>query len=80
MLKNFWNDILLLNLNEFENIGFDFYINMFLLALGIGICIFSVGLELSRGAMFTMMKQLIRHQATSEEIVGENVTVRQDRS
>ena len=67
MYKNFWNDVVLLNLNKFENIGIDFYINIFLFVLALVICIFGVFLEFSRGVMFTTVKQLLRHEAFNKD-------------
>lgn len=67
MYNNIWNDIILLNLKDFENIGIDFYINIFLFGLAFCICIFSVLFEINRGAISLALKQIIRHGAVGEQ-------------
>ena len=67
MFKNFWNDVILINLKDYGFISFDFYINIFLFALCVCVCISSFYIEHQRGSMALMLKQLIRHNAFSEE-------------
>ena len=67
MYKNFWNEVILLNLNEFENIGVNFYINIFLFFCAVLVCVIAISFELSRGVMFTTVKQLLRHGALSKD-------------
>ena len=65
MYKNIWNDIILLNLKDFENIGINFYINIFFFIIAFLFCVIAVFLELNRDAMSVMAKQLLRHSAMS---------------
>ena len=67
MLKNIWNDIILLNLKDYENIGVDFYINIFFFVLAVFICISFFVIEHKRGCMRLTVKQLMRHNAEGEE-------------
>ena len=67
MFKNFWNDVVLLNLNEFENIGINFYVNIFFFFLAVAICVAAVIYDYKRNQAYLLVKQLIRHKATSEE-------------
>ena len=67
MYSNWWNDIILLNLNSFENIGVDFYINLFFLMLAVCICIIAVFFEIYRGCQSLIFKQLLRHGCIGED-------------
>ena len=67
MLRRFWNDIILLNLNEFDNIGINFYINVFLFVICVGLCVLAFFYDRQRNMMYLVVKQLIRHEATSAE-------------
>lgn len=67
MIKNFWNDIVLLNLNEFDNIGINFRFNLFLLFFALTICIAAFVYEYKRNNAYLVVKQLLRHKATSPE-------------
>ena len=66
-MDNFWNDIILLNLNRFENIGIDFYINIFLFIVAVAVCIFAIYIELTRGNIQLFALQLKRHKAYDPE-------------
>jgi len=65
-MTNLLEDIFLLNLKDYSNIGVDFYINIFLLVLfvciGVGCFVFNG----YRNAMHILIKQLVRHGAKSE--------------
>ncbi len=67
MYRNIWNDIILMNLKDFENIGVSFYINIFTFCVAVCICIAGVIFEINRGQMNLVIKQLTRHAATDEE-------------
>ncbi len=67
MLEDVWNNIILLNLKDFENIGIDFYINIFLFFVSLAIIIYALAFEYSRGVMHTVVKQLIRHGAFDKD-------------
>ncbi|MBQ7363118.1 MAG: hypothetical protein IJW48_01565 [Clostridia bacterium] len=66
MLENVWNNIILLNLRDFENISVDFYINIFLFFLALAIVACAFVFEYSRGVMHVAVKQLLRHGALGE--------------
>ena len=63
MYRNIWKDIVLLNLKSFENIGIDFYFNIFVFAFAACICVGAVLFELNRGSISLTVKQLLRHNA-----------------
>ena len=63
MFGHVWNNIILLNLNEFENIGIDFYINVFFFFLSVAIIVIALVFEYSRGTVHITVKQLVRHEA-----------------
>ena len=67
MYRNIWNDIILMNLKDFENIGVGFYINIFTFCFAVCICIAAVFFEINRGQMNLVVKQLIRHGATDAD-------------
>ncbi len=58
----------MLNLNEYDCFeGFDFYVTLFIAILTVFICIGICVSNTRKNAMLTMVKQLYRHGATSEE-------------
>ena len=65
MFKEFWNDIVLLNLNSFENIGFDFYINVFIFFVAVAFCLFAFYIESTRGLIHLLISQMKRHNSYS---------------
>ena len=67
MLGHIFNNIILLNLNEFDNIGIDFYINLFFFFLALVVIAVAFVYEYSRGVMHLMVKQLIRHEANDKD-------------
>ncbi len=67
MLKNIWNDIILLNLKDYDNIGIDFYINIFFFAVAVFICAGFFVFEHKRKCMRITVKQLLRHKAERED-------------
>lgn len=67
MSAEYWNDIVFLNLKSYENIGFDFYINIFLFAVAAVFCLFALYIEYTRGMIYTLVFQLKRHKAYSPE-------------
>jgi len=65
-----WENIkefLSLNLRDYENIGINFNINLFILGLTAALCIASFITNYHRSIMVDMIKQLFRHNATSED-------------
>ena len=60
MLGHIWNNIILLNLNEFENIGIDIYINILFFALAVVLILFAFFFDLT-------VKQLVRHGAKDKK-------------
>ena len=66
-LYQFYEKYLLLNLSDYENIGIDLQINLVLLALSVGIIIAIITTAYSRATMQTVIKNLYRHEANSEE-------------
>ena len=67
MLKNFWNDIILLNLRDFENIGFDFYINIFLFFVALIIIVYAFFFEYLKGVMQLTVRKLLRQGAIGRD-------------
>lgn len=67
MLGHIWNNIILLNLNEFENIGIDIYINILFFALAVVLILFAFFFDYSRGITYLTVKQLVRHGAKDKE-------------
>ena len=72
MPNNFYRDILLLNLKDYQNIGVDFYVNIFLAfaLLALGAAFFYI--NHNRGIMSLVIKQLIRHGAKTLSEIGLN--------
>ena len=66
MFGHIWNNIILLNLNEFANIGIDIYINLLFLAIAVAIIVIAFLFDFSRGVTYTVVKQLVRHEAKDE--------------
>lgn len=64
-MKEF-KDYLFLNLSDYFD-GVDFSINIFLLAIGLSICIACVFVTFNKRNMLFIIKQLARHGAYSEE-------------
>ncbi len=67
MINLFWENIVTLNLNSFENIGINFYINIFLFFVAIVFCLFALYIEQTRGIIQLFISQLKRHKATAPE-------------
>ena len=67
MLEHVWNNIILLNLRDFENIGVDFYINIFFFFAALAIMLVAFFFDYSRGVTYVTVKQLVRHGALSKE-------------
>ena len=66
MFGHIWNNIILLNLNEFANIDIDIYINLLFLAIAVAIIVIAFLFDFSRGITYTAVKQLVRHEANDE--------------
>ena len=56
-----------INLKDYSNIGLDFEINKLLLAFLVAIIVSIVAISVIKSAMYTIIKALKRHEATSEE-------------
>ncbi len=67
MLEHVWNNIILLNLRDFENIGINFYINIFLFFVALAIALYALFFEYYRGVMQLTVKQLLRHDAIDKD-------------
>ncbi len=66
-MDNFFFDFFLLNLKDYVYIGVDFYINLVLLAIVLALCASCFVINHGRSTMQTVIKQLARHGATSED-------------
>ena len=66
MIKKYINDYLSLNLADYDNIGIDFEISKFLLAVLVGLCISFFVIDWHRGYMLLAVKKLFRHGALDE--------------
>lgn len=65
---SFYAKYIMLNTSEYESFeNFNFYINVFLILLTVGLCIGVFVLNFRKNAMIRIVKQLYRHGATSEE-------------
>lgn len=65
---SFYKKYIMLNLNEYDSFeGFDFYVTLFIAILTVFICIGICISNTRKNTMLTMVKQLYRHGATSEE-------------
>lgn len=60
-------EYLSLNLKDYENIGIDFEINKFLILVGLALCVASFVISRKRSLISEMIKQLFRHNSTSEQ-------------
>lgn len=67
MFKLFWNEIVLLNMKSYENIGLDFHINIFIFCVAFLFCAFAIYVELTRGKIQLLIAQLKRHKAYSPD-------------
>lgn len=65
--REFYQKILMLNIADYENLTLDLNINIVILALGIGIAIAVAASGVLRSTIFTLIKQLTRHEANSPE-------------
>jgi hypothetical protein len=63
---SFLKDFFFLNLNDFENIGLNFPIGIFLIMLAVAICGMVFIINWHKTYTIAMLKQLLRHEATSE--------------
>ena len=63
--REFYQKILMLNIADYENLTLDLNINIVILALGIGIAIAVAASGVFRSTIFTLIKQLTRHEASS---------------
>ena len=66
MLQGFIDDYLLLNLDYYID-GINFPINLFLLAIAVGMCIACVLITVKKRAMSAVITQLARHEAYTAE-------------
>ena len=64
---DFLKDIITLNVNDYLTGGPDLKINLFMLAITLGICVGTVIMGVYKCATIALLKQLIRHGATGEE-------------
>ena len=64
---SFIKDFLLLNFNQFENIGFSFPIGMFLTSMALALCASAFIINYHKRYTCTILKQLLRHGALDEE-------------
>lgn len=65
---SFYAKYILLNLSEYESFkDFNFYINIFLILLTVGLCIGVFLLNFKKNAMIRIVKQLYRHGASTED-------------
>lgn len=62
----FKNNFLDVNLKDYPNLGIDFEINKFLLALAIALCVVFFFIDYRRGTMQILVKQLFRHECYDE--------------
>ena len=67
MFIEFYNKIFNINLSDYENIAINFPINKVLFAITVVICVGCVFVELQRKHTKNFVRQLIRHEATSED-------------
>jgi len=65
--REFYQRILMLNVADYENLSLDLNINIVVLALGLGIAIAVLASGIFRSTIFTLVKQLTRHEASSPE-------------
>ena len=63
----FIRNFIFLNLSQYENFGVDFPIGLFLVLLMAGICLASFYLNFYKSQTTALYRQLLRHEATSEE-------------
>lgn len=66
MLKDFYYDYFRINLRDY-GFGVDLEISKALLIVILGVCIAIVMINFNKAQLFTLIKQLIRHEAYSEE-------------
>ena len=67
MLKNYINDFLLLDISQYLKNAPNIKINLFIVAIAIGICIAAFILSFHKIHTLRAIKQLLRHNITSEE-------------
>lgn len=67
MFIEFYNEIFNINLIDYENIGINFPINKVLFAITAVLCVACVLIELQRKCTRDLVRQLIRHEASSED-------------
>ena len=67
MLETFLNDFLLINVKDYFSDTLDFYINIFLLSVAVGLCIAAFCITVHKRYTALILKQLIRHKAYSED-------------
>ena len=60
-------DYLLLNLKDYIDPSIDFPINIFLLSIAVGLCVASVLITFHKRYTALLVKQLMSHEALSEE-------------
>ena len=63
---NFFKELLTLNVKDYVTDGPDIKINLFILAITLGLCIGTVVMGVYKRCTVLMLKQLIRHEATGE--------------
>ena len=65
MFIDFYNEIFNVNLLDYENIGINFPINKVLFAITVTLCIACVFMDIQRKYTKDLVRQLVRHEATS---------------
>ena len=66
-MTNIFNKYLNINLNDYENIGFDLEINKLLIVVLVGLILATVITNIKRGLLIYTVKKLLRYEALSEE-------------
>ena len=66
-MQNYIDNFLMLNTKDFFPDGIDFYINICLLLIVAAICVFSFVFYYLRYSAATVIKKLLRHEATTSE-------------
>ncbi len=67
MLEKLFYDFFFLNLNSYENIGINFYINIFLLVLTLALSVAFFAVNIHRQTTQLIVMQLVRNKANGEE-------------
>lgn len=65
--KTFYEEVFSLNMEDFRNIGVDFPINKILFCVMLGICLGMIVSAYHKRYMYITVKQLMRHEARSEQ-------------